>query len=862
MLQNNTISDIYNYIASRGENLITNGTGLLGNNYNFSNFTYDGSQANNSAGSFKKTGPGTLRTDEFMPVIPTLKYNFSIDAKSELNTGRYYAFCDCYDVDKLSITASMHMYRANTLTSLTQDLNDGDTIVYLEDASNWDNSGTAGISTHLRSIILWNYVNSFGYLYPPETYSRRWYVNAWDPGAIDFENNTVTLRVPWSGGNVPAGTKLSNGSSGGTYKYFAMSSTILPTTWKNYKGKISGVDNTGTNRSYTFPPGTAYVKIGWLMNYQGVQPYDTAYFTNMSFAVDMDSPIFSDATFTSETGKAPISVNSATKVDNLNADLLDGQHGSYYLDMNNATNKPSPQVSVELTGDVTGSASGTLAQLGNGSISITASVADNSHNHTMSNIDGLDVALGNLQDNIDGKVDNSRVLTDVPAGAVFTDTVYIHPNHTGDVTSSGDGNTTISANAVTNTKFRQSGPLSIVGNPSNSYANVTDISAGTDGHVLRRSGTGLGFGTISTAGIANKAVTFSKVQDISTGTMLGRTSLLTGEVEQLTPEQIRGMLNISDGANNYSHPTQTAISEDNSGATVLQDIEVNSLGHVTSVATHTLTLANLGYTGATNANYYAHPSDGGGSIVTKLTGANVIDSITVNAEGHVTGTSTRALTLANLGYTGATNANNYVHPNHTGDVISSGDGSTTIEENVVDNTKLSDMLANRIKGAVVAGDPQDLTASQVRTMITDSSNQFATSAEKTKWNTHSDSAHAPADAPSNATFTGHTGDTTVHITSAERTSWNAKSTLELGETYDKAYRGDRGKTAYDHVGSDGSSHTFINQDVKTTASPTFAGVTATEMTADQMIANEGFITGQAMVKYNPTTKTLDFVFPQ
>jgi len=36
LLDGNHISDIYNYVASRGENLITNGSGLLGTNYNFS----------------------------------------------------------------------------------------------------------------------------------------------------------------------------------------------------------------------------------------------------------------------------------------------------------------------------------------------------------------------------------------------------------------------------------------------------------------------------------------------------------------------------------------------------------------------------------------------------------------------------------------------------------------------------------------------------------------------------------------------------------------------------------------------------------------------------------------------------------
>jgi hypothetical protein len=43
---------------------------------------------------------------------------------------------------------------------------------------------------------------------------------------------------------------------------------------------------------------------------------------------------------TVSTGTPPVSVASETKVDNLNADLLDDQHGDYYLDSNNFTGEP------------------------------------------------------------------------------------------------------------------------------------------------------------------------------------------------------------------------------------------------------------------------------------------------------------------------------------------------------------------------------------------------------------------------------------------------------------------------------------------------------------------------------------------
>jgi hypothetical protein len=66
-------------------------------------------------------------------------------------------------------------------------------------------------------------------------------------------------------------------------------------------------------------------------------------------------------------------------------------------------------------------------------------------------------------------------------------------------------------------------------------------------------------------------------------------------------------------------------------------------------------------------------------------------------------------------------ANNYSHPNHSGDVTSVGDGAQTIAANAVTNEKAADMAVNTIKGRITAGtgDPEDLTAAQVRTIIND-----------------------------------------------------------------------------------------------------------------------------------------------
>jgi hypothetical protein len=71
--------------------------------------------------------------------------------------------------------------------------------------------------------------------------------------------------------------------------------------------------------------------------------------------------------FDNTTGTAPFTVDSTTVVTNLNADLLDGQQGTYYLDWTNTTNKPDPVIT--LAGDLSGSV--TLTDLASGTLTAT-----------------------------------------------------------------------------------------------------------------------------------------------------------------------------------------------------------------------------------------------------------------------------------------------------------------------------------------------------------------------------------------------------------------------------------------------------------------------------------------------------------
>jgi len=109
----------------------------------------------------------------------------------------------------------------------------------------------------------------------------------------------------------------------------------------------------------------------------------------------------------------------------------------------------------------------------------------------------------------------------------------------------------------------------------------------------------------------------------------------------------------------------------------------------------------------TTANNYTHPTHDGDDIdldTTLLSGAVVVSDIDINVttdtSGHVTDANgaiaTRTLTLSDLGYTGSATANNYVHPNHSGEVTSTADGATVIAGNVVDeaNLKVSNAPTN------------------------------------------------------------------------------------------------------------------------------------------------------------------------
>ena len=137
---------------------------------------------------------------------------------------------------------------------------------------------------------------------------------------------------------------------------------------------------------------------------------------------------------------------------------------------------------------------------------------------------------------------------------------------TGDVTAPQNNNTlTISNNAVTNAKFRQSDGLSIIGRASDTTGNIADIIASTDNQVLRRSGTSIGFGAINLASsnavsgvlsIANGGTNNSSVLN-NNRIMISSTGAIV-EASAITPN--RAIISDSNGIPTHSIITDTEIS--------------------------------------------------------------------------------------------------------------------------------------------------------------------------------------------------------------------------------------------------------------------------------------------------------------
>ena len=100
---------------------------------------------------------------------------------------------------------------------------------------------------------------------------------------------------------------------------------------------------------------------------------------------------------------------------------------------------------------------------------------------------------------------------------------------------------------------------------------------------------------------------------------------------------------------NFTPLNGTNLNLNTNKASVLATLETNDEGHVVTASTRIMTLADLGYTGAADANKYVHPIVNPDKTGLPTTGATIISDVIVNAEGHVLDFETRTLLNSDIG---------------------------------------------------------------------------------------------------------------------------------------------------------------------------------------------------------------------
>lgn len=284
-----TIDKLPEYVQSRLENLVTNGTGMLGDNTNFPNFTFDGKDRVIGKGSFKKkTSGGTgAGIEETLPIDTRNVYKLDYYAKTSTGQSRSYACIVPYDIDGLRISARMvggNLKRyddSNKIYTLARPLSVGDTKIYLNTVEGWPKE-TEKNRLHHNGFILWDYHNSFGYRYADKTYSRWAKASAYTADKVNEEENSITLKAPFpyeytetEDGVFPIGHKISPTRDGGTYVYpKEHKNRILKNEWEKIESLILGDE-------LAIIDATASIRLNFLLNRE-IEGGDTTWINGLS----------------------------------------------------------------------------------------------------------------------------------------------------------------------------------------------------------------------------------------------------------------------------------------------------------------------------------------------------------------------------------------------------------------------------------------------------------------------------------------------------------------------------------------------------------------------------------------------------
>lgn len=260
-------------------NLIVNGYGLNKDNYNFSQWTFNGADKCDGFPSFSYTGKPTeiYIPQNIIPIDPSKTYEFRMSFKGD-SSKKLYLGRDEFDIDGKQILATYSMGFSASTTTLAKELKDGDTVVYLTSASGWTDSTL----THQLGLIFWNYKDSTGYQYPEGVYSRNAWTNLYTSDNVDKTKHTITLTSAWTHGTFAAGTKVSQSNSSG-HKYFNYSNKAYPADWTETSYIFGGSQPLYSFQSSKINQAAKYMRFVILHNYGGGTTSSTTKISKASF---------------------------------------------------------------------------------------------------------------------------------------------------------------------------------------------------------------------------------------------------------------------------------------------------------------------------------------------------------------------------------------------------------------------------------------------------------------------------------------------------------------------------------------------------------------------------------------------------
>ena len=232
------------------------------------------------------------------------------------------------------------------------------------------------------------------------------------------------------------------------------------------------------------------------------------------------------------------------------------------------------------------------------------------HIHTIAQVTGLQSAL-------DGKVDDAQVLTNVPAGALFTDTIYTLPTATstvkGGIETFSDTVQSVASNSVTNTANRTYGiQLNSAGQAVVNVPWSNDNTTYTAGNGLTLSGTVFSL-PVTISGSGNY---ITDVTQNTNGITVTKGSLPSYTLLVATSNSLGGVRLITDTVNNVTPNAATttvgrsyAVQLNNSNQAIVNVPWTDNNTTYTSSNGIVLTGTNFAPTFGTTANTIAQGND-------------------------------------------------------------------------------------------------------------------------------------------------------------------------------------------------------------------------------------------------------------